>query len=215
MPLPAIAPYDLPDTGLLPPRRAGWAPDPQRAVLLIHDMQEYFVSAFDGAPMPEVVENVRALRDACDQMGIPVILSAQPPRQAPERRGLLTDLWGPGIATDEEAAVIAPLAPRDSDVEMVKWRYSAFVRTDLADQMRRLGRDQLIITGIYAHIGCMLTAADAFMRDLSPFLAADAVADFSRAEHLHTIGYVNSTCGASLTTAEIVKDLTGTPPTTT
>ncbi|UAK37436.1 isochorismatase family protein [Gordonia bronchialis] len=210
MPIPPIRPYEIPDPADLPPRRDGWSADPQRSILLIHDMQSYFVDAFEGAPLPDVVANIRAIRDTCDRLSIPTVYSAQPPRQDPEVRGLLTERWGTGIATDDEAAIVAPLAPRPDDLHTVKWRYSAFVRSDLGQTMQELGRDHLIITGIYAHIGCMLTAADAFMRDIRPFLVSDAVADFSAAEHRHTVKYVNEACGAALTTAELLKDLGGT-----
>jgi hypothetical protein len=50
------------------------------------------------------------------------------------------------------------------------------VRTDLSTRMG--GRDQLIIVGVYAHIGVLATALDPFMRDIQPFVVADAVADF-------------------------------------
>ncbi len=36
----------------------------------------------------------------------------------------------------------------------------------------------------------MTTATDAFMRDIKPFMVADALADFSRDEHLMSLKYV-------------------------
>lgn len=49
MPIPPIAPYEIPDPGSWPQPRHGWSVDADRAVLLVHDMQEYFVDAFDDA----------------------------------------------------------------------------------------------------------------------------------------------------------------------
>lgn len=90
---------------------------------------------------------------------------------------------------------------------MTKWRYSAFAKTDLAQWMQANGRDQLIIGGVYAHIGCMMTAADAFMRDIEVFYLADGVADFSRERHEMAIEYVNQCCGVALLTDTLLGQL--------
>ena len=201
MGLPSIAPYPMPTQLDVPENRVEWTLDPARAALLIHDMQEYFVNAFDRTrePVPALIANIQRLRDAAHAAGIPVIYSAQPPAQSLEQRGLLQDFWGDGIGDGPgQADIIDELAPADGDVQLTKWRYSAFVRTDLHRELQATGRDQLIITGIYAHIGCMMTAAQAFMEEIQPFLVVDGVADFSRLDHHMAVDYVARRCGTTL-----------------
>ncbi|EHR61665.1 isochorismatase family protein [Saccharomonospora cyanea] len=210
--LPRIQPYALPRAAELPAGRVDWRVDPSRAALLIHDMQRYFLAPYVGAPIPDVVANTAALVTACREGGVPVFYTAQPGRQAPADRGLLTQFWGEGIGavidSDPGAAdVIDELAPSSHDVVLTKWRYSAFQRSTFADQLAAAGRDQLVVTGVYAHIGCQATALEAFMRDIRPFLVADAVADFSRAHHDQACSYVAQRCGAVNTTADVLAAL--------
>lgn len=206
MSLPTIAPYPPPAQHELPRSTADWTVDPRRAVLLVHDMQGYFVRAYqrDAEPMSTVVPNIMRLCADARGLGIPVVFSAQPGDQDPGERRLLTDLWGPGLrAVPEDEDVITELTPASGDVELTKWRYSAFQRTDLRERLAGWGRDQLIVTGIYAHMGCLLTACEAFMQDVQPFLVADAVADFSRADHDMAVRYAALRCGVVLSTQDL------------
>lgn len=195
MALPHIAPYELPDPDRYPVARVGWLVDPGRAALLVHDMQRYFLRPFAGAPIPALLDRLARLLSACRAAGVPVIYTAQPGRQSAAERGLLTDMWGAGIgavvgSAPELEGIADEVAPEPGDIELVKWRYSAFQRTPLAEVLAEYGRDQLVITGIYASIGCLATAVEAFMRDVQPFLVGDGVADLSRADHDSAIDYV-------------------------
>ncbi|GAA0969443.1 isochorismatase family protein [Actinocorallia libanotica] len=204
MGLPSITPYAMPQD--LPAGRVDWRPDPARAVLLVHDMQNYFVDAFqrDASPIPALIANITVLRAVSDRLGVPVVFTAQPGAQTLEQRGLLQDFWGPGIPADPQAAaIIADLAPRGGDTLLTKWRYSAFQRTDLHRLLAEQGRDQLIVTGVYAHIGCLMTACEAFMSDIEPFFVADAVADFSAAHHAQALQYAADRCARLLTTSDV------------
>ncbi|WP_131738963.1 isochorismatase family protein [Actinomadura roseirufa] len=209
MAIPAIAPYPLPAERDLPAPRAGWSLDPARAVLLIHDMQNYFLDPFAGAPLPTILANIGRVRAAAARAGVPVVFTAQPGGQTPRQRGLLRDLWGDGIGTAPRSSrIVDALAPGDDDTLLIKWRYSAFARTELAALLAATGRDQLIVTGVYAHIGCQITAVEAFMRDVQPFFVADAVADFSAGHHRAALAYVAECCAVPIVTGRSIEALT-------
>jgi bifunctional isochorismate lyase/aryl carrier protein len=205
--LPTIAPYALPGVDELPTPRAPWAVQRDRAALLVHDMQQYFVRPYqrDAAPMLPVVRNIARLIAHARAVGIPVFYTAQHGNQDRRDRGLQADLWGPGMSDAPEHQPILPeLAPEKGDFVLVKHRYSAFQRSNLETLMRVRGRDQLVITGIYAHIGCTMTAGEAFQRDIEPFFAADATADFSREKHMMALNYVAGVCAVPMTTEQLL-----------
>ena len=60
---------------------------------------------------------------------------------------------------------------------------------------------------MYAHIGCLTTALEAFMRDIQPFMVADALADFSEEEHRIACEYASARCARVLNTADVLADL--------
>ncbi|MCJ8145135.1 isochorismatase family protein [Ancylobacter sp. A5.8] len=206
--LPVIGTYELPRPDELPAPRAPWVLEKHRAALLVHDMQNYFLRIYqhDAEPMRTVLVQVAALIAAARAAGVPVFYTAQHGNQDRRDRGLQADLWGPGMSdAPEHQPIHEALTPADGDFVLVKHRYSAFQRSNLETLMRARGRDQLVICGVYAHIGCTLTAADAFMHDIEPFMAADALADFSREKHDLALKYVADVCGVPLATEQIVE----------
>jgi len=207
MSIPKIADYPLPLADSFPANRTTWQIEPARAVLLVHDMQMYFLRFYaPGSPLiATLVENLVRLRQWAGQHQVPVVYTAQPHAQSARDRALLNDMWGPGLTTAEAGSqrIVDALAPGAGDTVLTKWRYSAFQRTDLLQRMRDWKRDQLIIGGLYAHIGCMVTAIDAFMQDIQAFVVGDALADFSESEHRMALDYVATRCGHVLDTRTV------------
>ncbi|MFE5239627.1 MULTISPECIES: isochorismatase family protein [unclassified Streptomyces] len=208
MNMPSLGSYPMPDRTALPRTHVSWTADPARAVLLVHTMQNHFVGAFRRgfSPVTELVDNIASLRHTARTLGIPVVFTAEPAGQPPHRRGLVADVWGPGIEDGPAAAIIAPLAPRPGEHLLPSTRHNAFLGSHLGTLLRSGNRDQLIVCGVHAHLGVLLTAADAFMHDIQPFVVADAVADLSAEDHAMALRWV-ARSGTVRLTDSLVREL--------
>lgn len=208
--IPAMRPYPLPDASALPVNTANWRVDSDRAVMLVHDMQRYFLAPFpeEQSPRDQLVPNIHRMITAGRGLDVPVAYTAQPGGMSDEQRGLLKDFWGPGMRADGgDRTIIEPLSPRPGERVFTKWRYSAFFGSELRSRMREIGRDQLVLCGVYAHVGILATAVEAFTNDIQTFVVADAVADFSLYHHQLAIEYVAQRCAMVLTTDQVVSQL--------
>lgn len=204
-----IQPYRLTSADL-PAAEVAWQPDPRRAALLLHDLQEFFLRPFDlgQPPASELIPNAVSLRERCAELGMPVFYTAQPGGMTGPERGLLEAFWGPGMkSAAADRAVVGALRPSSADRVLTKWRYSAFHHSPLLRLLRAAERDQLIIAGVYAHIGCLMTAVDAFSNDIEVFLVADAVADFTLADHRMALNYAARCCAATPLTENVLASL--------
>ncbi|MGC3664062.1 isochorismatase family protein, partial [Pseudomonas aeruginosa] len=67
------------------------------------------------------------------------------------------------------------------------------------------GRDLLVLCGVYAHVGVLISSVDAYSNDNQPFLVADAIADFSEAHHRMALEYAACRCAMVVTTDEVLE----------
>ena len=209
-----IPPYDLPGEDELPAAVPSWRPSARRAVLLVHDMQRFFLRPYAPAESPRrhLVAHVARLRETCAALGVPVAYTAQKGGMTASQRGLLADFWGPGMSADPvDQLVIEELRPGSEDWRFAKWRYSAFTRSALLATLRAHGRDQLIVCGVHAGVGVLTTAMDAFSHDIQPFVLADAVADRSAERHRQALDDAARCCAVVLSTRQVLDALRSVP----
>ncbi len=204
--IPEITSYSLPQAAQLPANVAAWHIDPTRAVLLMHDMQRYFLRKIPFVNLgSELIKNAVLVRERCQAAGVPVAYTAQSGNMTKDQRGLLKDFWGEGMQAEPiDRQVVDELAPDTDDWQFAKWRYSAFHQSSLLQKMLDAGRDQLIICGVYAHIGVLTTAIESFSHNIETFIVADAVADFSESHHLMTLQYAAKCCAVNVLASEVL-----------
>jgi nicotinamidase-related amidase len=91
--------------------------------------------------------------------------------------------WPPhAVRGTEGAQVIVELAPAAGENIVCKTTYSGFAGTDLAVVLKRLGAEELILTGCVTNICVLYTAADAVMRGYRVRVPADLVANLDEAD---------------------------------
>ena len=206
MVIPRIEDYELHAPELSAANIVTWTQDDRRSLLLVHDMQQYFLDRLPQAVRGSLLENCRRLVAHARAHDVPIFYTAQRGDMSPKARGLLYDIGGKGMSSaTTHTAIPEVIAPRPQDAVLAKWRYSAFYATSLGEAFREHARDQIIICGVYAHIGVLASAIDAYSRDIQVFLVQDAIADFSKQKHAQALSYAAECCAKVLPVSEVCK----------
>lgn len=87
--------------------------------------------------------------------------------------------------------ILDELVRDDSDIEIIKKRFSMFYGTNLESLIEELNINQLILAGVNTH-ACIRTAAiDAYQRDFQVIIVRDCVASKDLEHHEITLDYLD------------------------
>lgn len=106
------------------------------------------------------------------------------------------------------AEVIDELKPRTEDIVIKKLRYSGFYETGLEQRLRRLGVQNLLITGGSTNWGVEALARDAEYRDFVPIVLSDCTLGTSPELHAATLANVDLFIGFVKSSDEVIRMLT-------
>ncbi|MGP3683229.1 isochorismatase family protein [Streptomyces sp. IBSNAI002] len=185
------SPVDLLDHCGGPP----WELEADRAGILVHDLQPYYVNVLAAGVRSWLRIGVERALSWADENEVPILASRPRPAREPAQRGLLGRMWGLGPSGDQADEVGVPRLAEDDVTWMAKRSYSAFFSTDLATELRRAGRDQLVVVGVYASAGILATSFDALAEDLQVFVPVTATADYTGRHHARGLDSISALTG--------------------
>lgn len=158
-------------------------PIAEKTALLVIDMQQYF----RGLAEP-ILSNVISLIDVCRASGVKIFFTRHGHRDPEKDGGMLSEWWEDVIYYGSaEWGLIRELKVNEKETILDKNRYSAFFGTDLDEQLRVEGAEDLVICGVMTNCCCETTARDAFVRDYRVFFVADATATANKELHLASL----------------------------
>ena len=160
-------------------RRALTPPDPARRAAMrpVLDAWVRMIAAARGAGVPVIYTTPVSRADAADVVMLPTDLSAEtgvPP---------LTN----GIEGTPEAGFPDEIAPRPEDYAFLKRRPSAFYGTGIAELLRMLRRDVVIIGGGASNRGVETSVREAFNNDIACVVVRECCWSGDAAAHAYSL----------------------------
>ncbi|MFF3567685.1 isochorismatase family protein [Nocardia jiangxiensis] len=176
--------------------------DPHSALIVI-DLQKGVAALPLAHPVAEVAGNAARLAEAFRSRKLPVIL-VRATGMAPGRtERSLSRPDGPRPPADA-ADLIPELNRQDSDYELVKQAWGAFMNPELDRLLRELEVTQVVVIGIATSFGVESTARQAYEHGYHVTLATDAMTDFSVEAHEGSVSRIFPSLGETGTTEEIL-----------
>jgi len=178
-----------------------------KAVIVVDMLKDFVDGKLANPKAQAITPPLQRLLDHARESGWVVVFSndAHDPSD-PEMK-----IWGEhAMAGDPGAEVIDELAPQEGDIVSEKHHYGAFDGTQLDEQLRERGVDEVVITGQHTHICVRHSSYGALIRGYEITIPRDAVCGFEGVDEDDALEYLKATYGATVTT---VDDLVGAPAT--
>jgi nicotinamidase-related amidase len=135
-----------------------------------------------------MAERLATLARRCREIGVPVVyVNDNFGRWRSDFRTLLQRCLETGV---RGRPVVRLIMPDERDYFVLKPKHSGFYSTTLDILLRYLGATTVILTGLTGDSCVLLTAHDAYMRDLQLVVPADCVASVDPAENEHALRYM-------------------------
>jgi nicotinamidase-related amidase len=135
-------------------------------------------------------------------LGVPVV-HLQLINKEDDPRAERYDGWLP-VTKGSEGARIMEQFLAEKDVTIEKNKDSGFYETELDEQLKELGVDTVIITGMQTQICVQTTAADGFFRGYNVIVPSDGVVSAKPEDQARALEWLRSYCATILTTDELV-----------
>jgi len=161
---------------------------PAQAALLVMDMQGFFLEPDSHAFIPAaqaILPNILKLQNVFLENNYPVFQTRH--LNTVENAGRMGEWWSELMTADHPLNHITAVLRDRRAVQLEKNQYDAFFNTDLLPLLRDRGVNQLVITGVMAHLCCETTARSAFVRGFDVFFVVDGTATYNRDFHRATL----------------------------
>jgi ureidoacrylate peracid hydrolase len=165
--------------------------DAARTAVIAVDVQRLFTDLIPfplSPPLDNVLPAITGLLEAARHAGLPVVLART--IITPDEHSDNTRTWPPfmsdNVLPGSPGAEFDPCLHRaDSDLEVVKQRYSAFHRTNLDDLLRARDIDTLIICGLTTNVCVQSTIRDSWQHDYHTITVGDCCAETDQPAGAH------------------------------
>jgi isochorismate hydrolase len=172
---------------------------PQRAALLILDMQKFFHDKKSHAFIPSAKAIINPIISLTNLFIINNLSIITTKHLNTKENAKQMDSWWRNILTEDSefSQVIAEFDIPQAEL-IIKPQYDAFYETDLNEILHKNNIEQVIITGVMTHLCCESTARSAFVRGYNVFFPIDGTATYNEEFHFATLanlahGFANIT----------------------
>ena len=157
---------------------------PEKAVLLVLDMQKYFLREDSHAFVPSataIIPGINKLITTFVENERPIVATRH--INTPEDAGMMAKWWRDLINPQTAYSHYDNIVKTPNTIFINKTQYDAFIDSSLEDVLRQRNIEQVVTCGVMTHLCCESTARSAFMRGFEVFFTVDGTATYN--EELH------------------------------